>query len=386
EAFELEEEGGASAEELPVRFIEEPSPELPAAETGFNVDQEEEEIALDAPVPSPPSRAQPPAPARPVPPARAAPAKARPAPPRPPAGGAPAELVRALEEVEQYVSLGFVDDARDALRDLVGRYPGHVLLAAKVAELGLEAEPAEEPAYPTRYEAPAAEASDDAFAELGLPDYDAGTEPLGGADDLLGAREIPGDGHASRPAAASSPAAFGAEEAGGLDLGSELGELFGAQSAVEEAGAGSATELGDSGLADIFKEFKKGVDKQLGKEDYDTRYNLGIAYKEMGLVDEAIAEFQLAAKDETRVLECASMLGICFLEKGMPKLAVKWFEKGLLVAGRSDEEYQGLRYDLAVAHEASGETDKALSLFTDLYGQDANFRDVAAKVRELGGA
>jgi tetratricopeptide (TPR) repeat protein len=291
--------------------------------------------------------------------------------------------VRALEEVEQYVSLGFVDDARDALRELVARYPGHALLAAKVAELGLEAEPAEERARPVRAEAAAAPAADDAFAELGLPDVDAGAEAAGGMDDLLGAREIPGDGRPSRPAAAA-PAA---EEAGGLDLGSELGDLFGAQSAVEETGeAGATTELGDSGLADIFKEFKKGVDKQLGKEDYDTRYNLGIAYKEMGLVDEAIAEFQLAAKDETRLLECASMLGICFLEKGMPKLAVKWFEKGLQVPGRSDEEYQGLRYDLAVAHEASGETDKALSLFTDLYGQDANFRDVAAKVRELGGA
>ena len=95
-----------------------------------------------------------------------------------------------------------------------------------------------------------------------------------------------------------------------------------------------SSELGDSGLAEIFKEFKKGVDKQLGQEDYDTRYNLGIAYKEMGLIDEAIAEFQLAAKDANRLLECSSMLGICFLEKGMPKLAIKWFEKGLKAPGR----------------------------------------------------
>jgi tetratricopeptide (TPR) repeat protein len=176
-------------------------------------------------------------------------------------------------------------------------------------------------------------------------------------------------------------------EGEGLDLGDELGELFGAQSAVEEAAPSlPSTELGDAGLADIFKEFKKGVDKQLGKEDYDTRYNLGIAYKEMGLVDEAIAEFQLAAKDEGRLLECSSMLGICFMEKGMPKLAIKWFDKGLKVPGRTEEEYAGLRYDLATAYEASGEMDKALSLFTDLYGQDANFRDVATKVRELRAA
>jgi tetratricopeptide (TPR) repeat protein len=150
--------------------------------------------------------------------------------------------------------------------------------------------------------------------------------------------------------------------------------------------AEASSELGDAGLNEMFKEFKKGVDKQLGKEDYDTRYNLGIAYKEMGLVDEAIAEFQLAAKDEGRLLECSSMLGICFMDKGMPKLAVKWFEKGLKAPGRSEEEYQGLRYDLAMAHEAAGDLDKALNLFEDLYGQDANFRDVAQKVRDLRAA
>jgi len=151
-----------------------------------------------------------------------------------------------------------------------------------------------------------------------------------------------------------------------------------------EVETATATDLGDASLADIFREFQRGVDKQLGKEDYETRYNLGIAYKEMGLVDEAIAEFQLAAKDEARLLECASMLGICFVEKGMPKLAVKWFEKGLAAPGRSEEEYQGLRYDLATALEQAGETDRALALFTELYGQDATFRDVAEKVRQLG--
>src|SRR3970282_217138 len=136
------------------------------------------------------------------------------------------------------------------------------------------------------------------------------------------------------------------------------------------------TALGDASLADIFREFKKGVDKQLGKEDFETRYNLGIAYKEMGLIDDAIAESQLAAKDDSRLLECASMLGICFLEKGMPKLAVKWFERGLQAPGRTEAEYQGLRYDLASALEQAGEGGRALALFTELYGQDAMFRDV----------
>jgi tetratricopeptide (TPR) repeat protein len=105
------------------------------------------------------------------------------------------------------------------------------------------------------------------------------------------------------------------------------------------------------------------------KEVCETRYNLGIAYKEMGLVDEAVAEFELAAKDRRRLLECACMLGICFIEMGMPKEAAEWFEKGLEAKGRTEEEYRGLRYDLASALEMAGEHDRALEVFTKLKRQ-----------------
>jgi tetratricopeptide (TPR) repeat protein len=305
-----------------------------------------------------------------------------------------------LDEVDSYVSLGFVDDAKDLLREVEARFPAHPAILEKTAELGIELLPV---AAPEAIEAPeSAPEAEAALLEAETPKAPAAEPPSLEApvlsepvleepppmaaegpslEEALGALSLP-----ETPAADVEPPAAAASE-GGLDLGAELGELFGAQSAVEEvADEEASTQIGDAGLADIFREFKKGVDKQLGKEDYDTRYNLGIAYKEMGLVDEAIAEFQLAAKDESRLLECSSMLGICFMEKGMPKLAVKWFEKGLKAPGRTEEEYNGLRYDLAMAYEASGETDRALGLYTDLYGQDANFRDVAAKVRELKGA
>jgi len=277
-----------------------------------------------------------------------------------------------------------VDDARDALRELVSRQGSHPAIEAKARELGLELEEAASPApavealvEETSFEAPVPEAEVVAL-DLGLdfseampsvqpPEAESPVEALFASEPLLAESEPPVDPD--------------------FESALELSELFETQSAMAEPEAGSlATEFGDSGLAEIFKEFKKGVDKQLGKEDYDTRYNLGIAYKEMGLLDEAIAEFQLAAKDDARLLECSSMLGICFIEKGMPKLAVKWFEKGLKAPGRTEEEYQGLRYDLAAAHESAGEVEEALGLYTDLYGQDANFRDVAAKVRQLRGS
>jgi tetratricopeptide (TPR) repeat protein len=295
------------------------------------------------------------------------------APPSPPpktgAPELPADLQKVLGEVEEYVSLGFVDDARDALREILGRYPNHPAILSKTQSLGLSLEePAPEPVPDVRRIEAEALPVEPGLAEAGP--LEAELVPEASFADLT-------------PAA--PPGALPSD--GGLDLGAELDNLFGAQAAIEEVAAPAETSaLGDAGLEEIFKEFKKGVDKQLGKEDYDTRYNLGIAYKEMGLIDEAIAEFQLAAKDEGRLLECASMLGICFMEKGMPKLAMKWFEKGLETPNRRDEEYQALRYDLAVAHEAAGDTQVALSLYTELYGQDANFRDVATKLRELRAA
>jgi tetratricopeptide (TPR) repeat protein len=133
----------------------------------------------------------------------------------------------------------------------------------------------------------------------------------------------------------------------------------------------------------IFREFKKGVERQLGTEDYDTRYNLGIAYKEMGLLDEAIAEFQLAAKDETLLLECCSLLGLCFMEKGMHTIAIKWLERGLALPDRSEEEVLGLRYDLARVYETMGDIERALDLYEDIYRVHARFREVSKRVRKL---
>ncbi len=341
---------------------EEPGSAAPSDDLGLDLGVEE---------PPPPVEAEPPQPL-------AAPLQSAPRSAAKPASGLPADLQKVLDEFESYMSLGFVDDAKDALREVAAKYPSHPAILAKLAEHGVDLE-AEPPSFePNAPEPPSQEPSLDDLVGAG-PE----SPPFEGAsvEDALAGIEIP-DQAASVSIAEAPPVPDG-----GIDLGAELGELFGAQTAVAAPEPESAeTSFGDAGLAEMFQEFKKGVDKQLGKEDYDTRYNLGIAYKEMGLVDEAIAEFQLAAKDENRLLECSSMLGICFMDKGMPKLAVKWFEKGLKAPGRSDEEYQGLRYDLAGAYEVSGEADRALAIFEDLYGQDANFRDVAHKVRELKAA
>jgi len=369
-------------------------------------------LEAPAPLPAPPKPpAVPRVPAAPTPPlrpARAEPPRAAPvAPPRPPPPlRVPAEPeLTELTEVDEYVALGLYEDARQTLADLLKKRPGDPRVVAKIEELGFSVSQLQGLAKPSAERAPAVTAppathpvfARKATAEV-VPELPAPAEPAVEEEEPLGS--LAGGGRAeplaSLESLVESPeeelAAGGVEEAPVgeefVDLASELSaEMFGTQSAVAEERLAEATgPLTDPNLDQIFREFKRGVEKQLGSEDYDTRYNLGIAYKEMGLLDEAIAEFQLASKDESRLLECCSMLGLCFMEKGMPEIAIKWFEKGLKAAGRTEEEYHGLRYDLATAHEAAGEVERALELYKEIYKVNNKFRDVRERVRELQAA
>ncbi len=133
-------------------------------------------------------------------------------------------------------------------------------------------------------------------------------------------------------------------------------------------------------------EARDDVGHQISRDDYEARFDLGLAYREMGLIDEAIAELQLAAADEARLVECARMLAECFVEKEMPARAVKWLERGLAAPGLPAPKRRNLQYDLASACEACGEASRALAIYSELQAEDAGFRDVGARVRRLSKA
>jgi tetratricopeptide (TPR) repeat protein len=148
----------------------------------------------------------------------------------------------------------------------------------------------------------------------------------------------------------------------------------------------------DAGLAEIFEEYRvsaESEDDANGNGDYETHYNLGLAYKEMDLFEEALEEFQLAAglvspDDGTpRYLQCCNLLGHCFMDKGVPQLAVKWFNKGFTTPAASEDERQALRYELAAAYEQVGDLHRAIDLFTEVYGINVSYRGVNERLREL---
>ncbi len=123
--------------------------------------------------------------------------------------------------------------------------------------------------------------------------------------------------------------------------------------------------------------------------DYETQYSTAVAYSEMGLTEQAIKEFQnainlVSPKDGTRrFFQCATLLGHCFIEQGMAKLALTWFERALESTELSSDEKQGVWYEIAHAHEIDGDTENAARYFEQIYAENVNFRDVSERVKNL---
>lgn len=277
-----------------------------------------------------------------------------------------------LGEVDFYIEQELFDEARRKLEALGTQFPGHAEVEARRERLAAASAAAAAPR-------PAVLSRAEIETELlsAIPDDD---------DDFSMPLSSMAPSAPPAPAAVEPPAMSAsfvqeenlfADEDNFFDLAAELESEL-----ADEEEAISLSEEEQS-LEEIFKEFKKGVEQQLDSEDYDTHYNLGIAYKEMGLIDEAIGEFQLASKDPKRAVECASMLGLCFLEKGMPQLAIKWYRKGLEMPEITEEEHVGLLYDLACAYQEVGDTDNAQKAFVEVYGLNSNYRDIVGRIKQL---
>ncbi|HUR81719.1 MAG TPA: tetratricopeptide repeat protein, partial [Thermoanaerobaculia bacterium] len=276
-----------------------------------------------------------------------------------------------LNEIDFYIEQELFDEARRKLDTLETRFPGDPSLASRRQRM--------ENAATAAAARPPVLSRDEIESELlsAIPDED---------DDLIMPEAAPEQPVLVEPppetpvltAALVEEENLFADEDNFFDLAAELESEL----AAEEEEPVSLSEEEQS-LEEIFKEFKKGVEQQLDSEDYDTHYNLGIAYKEMGLIDEAIGEFQLASKDPKRAVECASMLGLCFLEKGMPQLAIKWYRKGLEMPEITQEEHVGLLYDLASAYQEVGDTENAQKSFLEVYAANSSYRDVTSRIKAL---
>ncbi len=132
--------------------------------------------------------------------------------------------------------------------------------------------------------------------------------------------------------------------------------------------------------------FKKGIDANVADEDFQSHYDLGVAYKEMGLLDEAISEFQKALRGTDGKLKSSEALGLCFFEKGQFAVAETILRRGLELPAHGDAERVGLLYWFGRALEEQRKNRDALEAYNRVFGVDINFADVNQRVQSLAKA
>lgn len=139
-------------------------------------------------------------------------------------------------------------------------------------------------------------------------------------------------------------------------------------------------------FADMLSQFKRGIEANIEDEDWQAHYDLGVAFKEMGLVDEAIAEFQKALRAPPGRLRTAEALGSCFFAKGQFSVAATVMRRAVDTDPAGDEAKIALLYWLGRCDEEKGRTSDALAWFQRVFALDIRFADVADRVERLAAA
>ncbi|MCE1248072.1 MAG: tetratricopeptide repeat protein [Firmicutes bacterium] len=134
-------------------------------------------------------------------------------------------------------------------------------------------------------------------------------------------------------------------------------------------------------VAEVIEEYKKS--SEIDPDDAQIHINMGLFYQEMGFIEEAIAEFQMAAMDKERLLEAYRLLALCFKQESFIDLAVKQLERALEQKGYPEEDYLPIRYSLGEILLESGKEQEALSAFYECYMVDINYRDISVKISQL---
>ena len=134
---------------------------------------------------------------------------------------------------------------------------------------------------------------------------------------------------------------------------------------------------------DLLRRFKRGVAENVEAEDFEAHYDLGVAFKEMGLIDEAIAEFQKALRGSENRVRAYEALGQCFVEKEQYPIAAALMQRAIETPGSDDQQLVGVLYLLGFAHERTGRHAEALRYYQRVFAIDLEFRDISQRVSAM---
>ncbi len=291
-----------------------------------------------------------------------------------------ARISEDLEEAEFFLEQGMIPEAERMLREVLSRSPNHpkamLRLGEILSERGEEVtcgvtdmmgdtlveegeSPVDAPSIPeVRLEQPKAAPKPAPLSSSESTFPDPKEETL---DDLLADAE-------------AAVAAVEPEPEDDFDLAAELED--------EEIGLATAEQSG-AAFDKVFAAFKKGIQDQVGEDESETHYDLAIAYKEMGLLEDAVRELETVQRAGARPAETLSFMAACKLELGEPTVAATHLADALAIVGEGSASAISLRYDLGEALLAAGDRAGALDAFKKVAARGPAFRDVADRLREL---
>jgi tetratricopeptide (TPR) repeat protein len=171
-----------------------------------------------------------------------------------------------------------------------------------------------------------------------------------------------------------------------VDLGDWLREDTGPRSYRMVAKDDKRVGDEQADFTDMLEKFKAGVAANVDDEDFDSHYDLGVAYREMGLIDEAIAEFQKALRGATQRIRAYEALGQCFIDRKEYDVAVTILSRALREPGMEDEDLIGVLYLLGFSSEESRKPRDAAAYYQRVFAVDIDFRDVSQRLKLMGKA
>jgi tetratricopeptide (TPR) repeat protein len=243
-------------------------------------------------------------------------------------------LEDVLDEAEFFAARGLYEDAKAILVEQLGRTPNHKLVLERLGEIEAQLSSSGESQTKER-----SQLSDHGSGEQA--DYD-----VAHSLEALDALEPPTE-------------SFSAESRQML----------------------SSTQ--DIDVDQVFEKFKAGVKAQVAENDSATHYDLGVAYKEMGLLPDAVGEFEVAGRDSARECMCYAMIGMIYLEQGQLDRAAEAYVRALSAAQKTVEQEMSLYYDLGNVYEMKGKNQDALYYFQKIARRDPGYRDVADRISHL---
>jgi tetratricopeptide (TPR) repeat protein len=293
--------------------------------------------------------------------------------------------------LEAYLGLGDALAKSGALDKAIAVYgrviehdPSHVRAAAALARLGVSAGVKDEP-KPKSQPPSAAKAQSPAPAPP--PAAKAPPAPAASSAGPTPSKPTPAPSKAasappSHPTAPRRPAA----EASGdfVDLGSMVFEEEKRRDTRMRVNRREPQDQDEQReFHEILEQFKRGIEQNLDSEDYESHYDLGIAFKEMGLLDEAIGEFQKALRAPEGRLRTSEALGMAFFEKGQYAVCESVLKRAVEGLSGSDEAKIGLLYWMGRASEALGKQSEAIASYERALVVDIGFMDLSKRVQRL---